>query len=253
VTAARIQTDSEFSRREIVGAYGIPESNISVVPLGVGKPFTPLQGERRGPPAGPGAGAPYVLHVGDLQPRRDLITALNAVIEVRRRAGAGTPRLQFVCAGKDAGSGDGLRAAAAAAGMPDALALLGSVAEDHLVTLYRNAVALVYPSRYEGFGLPVLEAMACGLPVVAADAGSVPEVLGDAGILVPPGDVRSFEEAITALRDQPERRTIMSQRGVARASLFSWERTARGVLSVYRACLGLDVAGPAADATADAR
>lgn len=248
VTAARIQTDSEFSRREIEGAYGIPESSISVVPLGVGKPFTPLQKARREPLADLGVSGPYVLHVGDLQPRRDLITALHAVIAVRCRGRGGDDmqRLRFVCAGKDCGSGDGLRAAAAAAGMPDALVLLGSVAEDHLVTLYRNAVALVYPSRYEGFGLPVLEAMACGLPVVAADAGSVPEVLGDAGILVPAGDVRSFEEAVSALVSQPERRALLCQRGLTRASIFSWERTARGVLGVYRACLGLNGATPAA-------
>lgn len=247
VTAARIQTDSEFSRREIVAAYGIPESRISVVPLGVGAPFTPLQDTRSQLSPGSGVAAPYVLHVGDLHPRRDLITALNAVIEVRRRGGAATQPLRFVCAGRDCGSADGLRAAAAAAGMTDALVMLGTVAEDQLVALYQHAIALVYPSLYEGFGLPVLEAMACGLPVVAADAGSVPEVLGAAGILVPPGDVRSIAEAVTALATQPERQALLRQQGLARASIFSWERTARATLGVYRACLGLDGPAPKAD------
>jgi glycosyltransferase involved in cell wall biosynthesis len=259
--AARVITDSEFSRREIAAAYALPESEMAVIPLGVGAPFAPASAD----PAAilpSGIAPPYVLHVGDLHPRRDLITALRAVIAVRaraaRRSGAGRggpaseelggvqgpppseiagSSLRLVCAGTDRGSAAALRRFGAEAAAPDALVLPGPVSEGDLVRLYQQAVALVYPSLYEGFGLPVLEAMACGLPVVAARAGSVPEVLGDAGILVDGGDWLGVADALAVLLAGPERRAALRDRGLARAADFSWERTARRTLDVYRACL----------------
>ncbi len=234
--AVGVITDSQFSRREITAAYGIGESRIAVVPLGVGSPFGPRLG--LGNPDQPTrVRTPFVLHVGDLHPRRDVATALRAVVELRRRGEAKQPPLQLVCAGGDCGTADSLRAIGVDAGMPDALVLLGSVGETELVSLYQNAVALVYPSLYEGFGLPVLEAMACGLPVVAANAGSVPEVLGDAGILVAGGDARGMAEAVVALQTHAEQGAELCSRGLKRAAGFSWEQTARLTLDVYRACL----------------
>jgi glycosyltransferase involved in cell wall biosynthesis len=234
--AARVITDSEFSRREIAAAYALPESEMAVIPLGVGAPFAPASAD----PAAilpSGIAPPYVLHVGDLHPRRDLVTALRAVIAVRGREIAGGSSLRLVCAGTDRGSAAALRRFGAEAAAPDALVLPGPVSEGDLVRLYQQAVALVYPSLYEGFGLPVLEAMACGLPVVAARAGSVPEVLGDAGILVDGGDWRGVADALAVLLAGPERRAALRDRGLARAADFSWERTARRTLDVYRACL----------------
>ena len=241
--AARVITDSEFSRREIAAAYALPESEVAVIPLGVGAPFAPASVD----PAAilpSGIAPPYVLHVGDLHPRRDLITALRAVLAVRARgplsAGTGrahSTRLQLVCAGVDCGSAAPLRKVAAAAGEPDALVLTGAVPEGDLVTLYQHAAAFVYPSRYEGFGLPVLEAMACGTPVVAARAGSVPEVLGDAGVLVETGDWPAVADALAVLLASEERRASLRDRGLARAAGFSWEQTARRTLEVYGECL----------------
>lgn len=104
--------------------------------------------------------------------------------------------------------------------------------------LYRSATALVYPSLYEGFGLPVLEAMASGTPVIASRAASIPEVLGDAGILVDPEDVRAWTDAIVRVVNDEHLRRSMTAAGIARAGEFTWARTARITLDVYRKAAG---------------
>jgi len=234
--ATHVITDSAFSRQEIVAAYDISLADITVAPLGVGAPFSPA-GPDIAVSLPPGVRMPYVLHVGDLHPRRDLMTALRAVLTVGQRQAPGTPALQLVCAGQDHGAADALRLASADAGTENVLILPGQVSEDVLLSLYRRAVALVYPSLYEGFGLPVLEAMACGTPVVAARAGSVPEVVGDGGILVEGGDWPAMADAIETLLTDADRRRAQCERGLARAAAFSWDRTARQTLDVYRSCL----------------
>ena len=256
--AARIITDSVFSQREITAAYDVPASRIAVVPLGVGAPFT-AGGERDPGPdpstrpneaaslraSGPGLRTegvrqPYFLHVGDLHPRRNVEMAARAVVEISRgRAAAGGAPVQLVCAGTDSGSAAAVRAVFNGAGLPGAVCLTGAVSENELLALYRGASAFVYPSRYEGFGLPVLEAMACGIPVVALRAGSVPEVLGDAGILVDEGDDRGFIEALTSLLARRDLAVDLAERGAARARAFTWARTARETMAVYLDCLGV--------------
>jgi O-antigen biosynthesis alpha-1,3-rhamnosyltransferase len=235
--ATRVITDSAFSRAEISAAYGIPAERISVIPLGVSPAFVP-------PADGMGAAAlpagirpPYVLHVGELHPRRDLETALRAVIEIRTRPNGPADRLQLVCVGTDRGLADSLRRTSQAAGAGDALVLIGAVSEPDLVRLYQQAVALLYPSRYEGFGLPVVEAMASGLPVVAARAGSVPEVLAGAGVLVQCGDWHAMAEAVADLLVRPEHRLDLRRNGLERATAFDWTETARLTVDVYRSLL----------------
>lgn len=230
--AARVVvTDSEFSAGEIEAAYGTPRERIVVAPLGVDRAFSP---------AGPAEACelpqeivgPFVLHVGDLHERRNLATVVDAVIAARRHFG-GASAVSLVLAGLDRGVGDGLCAIAAEADAPDAVVKLGPVSEDLLRSLYRCATALVYPSLYEGFGLPVLEAMACGTPVIASRAASMPEVLGDAGILVDPLDAAAWTEAIVNVVNDDDRRAGMRARGLARATEFTWTRTAALTIRAY--------------------
>jgi glycosyltransferase involved in cell wall biosynthesis len=234
--AARVVlTDSDFSASEIMAAYGIARERIVVAPLGVDKGFTP---------AGPTdacelpqeISAPFLLHVGDLHERRNLATVVDAVIGARRHFG-GASAVSLVLAGIDRGVGDGLCAIAAEAGIPEAVIKLGPVSEDLLLSLYRCATALVYPSLYEGFGLPVLEAMACGTPVIASRAASIPEVLGDAGILLDPLDSAAWTDAIVNVINDDDRRGLMRAQGLARATEFTWERTARLTAAAYRLAL----------------
>jgi glycosyltransferase involved in cell wall biosynthesis len=231
-TAARVLTVSAFSASEISRAYGIPLEYITVTPLGVhdtfgaGDPNLPLD-----LPAN--VVEPFLLHVGDLHERRNLTVVVDALLEVRRHFGAAAA-ISLVLAGVDRGVAEGLCAMAAEAGTPDAVVALGLVEEDRVRALYRGALALVYPSLYEGFGLPLVEAMATGTPVLASHEASIPEVLGGAGLLLDPRDVSAWREAIIRLLNDEALRTDLRARGLARAATFTWQRTARLTLDVYR-------------------
>ena len=240
LAADRVITDSEFSRGEIAAAYGIDPSRIAVVPLAAAAAFTPGPVDPSLLP--PKVRQPYVLHVGDLQVRRNLKTALAAVLQVRKSARKADPpddftaRVSLVCCGVDRGIGVELKVQAGAAGDIDALVLTGAVRDDALVNLYRGASALVYPSRYEGFGLPLLEAMQCGVPVVAANAASIPEVVGSAGPLLEPLDVPAWASALRDIVSSAPRAGELRDASIARAARFSWDRTAQDTLAVLRAC-----------------
>jgi glycosyltransferase involved in cell wall biosynthesis len=234
--AAHIVTDSEFSASEIAAAYRIAGERISVVPLGV-SPGT------FGPVDGSGSCdlptevvAPYLLHVGDLHERRNLGVIVDALFEARRHFGSASA-LSLVLAGVDRGVGEALCALAEEQGARDAVVRLGPVSEPLLRALYQCATALVYPSLYEGFGLPPLEAMACGTPVIASRAASIPEVVGDAGILIEADDVAGWTDAIVKVANDERLREQLKARGLSRASTFTWERTARMTLAVYRQIL----------------
>ena len=229
-TAARVLTDSEFSAGEIAAAYQIRRERITVAPLGVSDHFAPS--DRPGETLPAGITAPFLLHVGDLHERRNLPLIVHAMFEARRRPGM--PPLSLVLAGVDRGIGDRLQAYAREAKSPDAVVCLGPVTDSQLLTLYRGAAALVYPSRYEGFGLPVLEAMACGTPVIASRAASIPEVLGDAGVLLDPDDEPGWADAIAAVLNDEWQKGRMRKAGLTRAKEFTWARTASITLDAYR-------------------
>ena len=228
--AAHILTDSEFSRGEIAAAYGISTDRITVAPLGASKSF----GDGDASPASlpPEVTMPFVLHVGDLHERRNLATVIRGLMEARRRLASSS--LSLVLAGVDRGVGDRLAAMAEDDGVPEAVVRLGAVPEETLRVLYRDAAALVYPSRYEGFGLPLVEAMASGTPVLASRAASIPEVVGESGVLLDPDDPRRWADAIVQVITDPALRARLRASGVARAAMFNWDRTARITLDVYQ-------------------
>jgi glycosyltransferase involved in cell wall biosynthesis len=223
-SAARVLTDSEFSAGEIAAAYQIPRERIIVAPLGVSDHFAAVDRPNQALPAG--VSTPFLLHVGDLHERRNLSVVVHAMFEAQRRPGM--PALSLVLAGVDRGVGDRLRGYAREAGSPDAVVCLGPVTDSQLLTLYRGAAALVYPSRYEGFGLPV----------IASRAASIPEVLGDAGVLLDPDDEPGWAEAIADVLTDEWRRGHMRKAGLSRARQFTWARTASITLDVYRQLAG---------------
>jgi glycosyltransferase involved in cell wall biosynthesis len=217
--AARVLTVSEQTRRDLIEQYGLPEGRIVVTPNGVDPAFGP-EGAREDDGA-------YALFVGALQPRKDPVSAVEAIALV-------DGGLRLVFAGPDKGGGAALREAVARLGLEERVELLGYVEQERLAALYRGAACLVFPSRYEGFGLPVVEAMACGTPVVAARTSALPEVAGDAAILVEPGSPAALAHGIQEALADRERLTAA---GLERARRFSWRTTAERTLAVYRELL----------------
>jgi glycosyltransferase involved in cell wall biosynthesis len=216
--AERVLTGSEWSKSDLVERYGLSPDRIVVTPYGVDSVFHPN---------GPRAEQPYALFVGGIQPRKDPLAAVEALALL-------DGELKLVVVGAERRGGDEVRSAVTRLGLEQRVELAGHVERDELATLYRGAACLVFPSRYEGFGLPVLEAMASGTPVVATTAGAVPEVAGDAAVLVDPGDPEALADGIRqALAD----RDRFVAAGLERAKRFSWAETARHTLAVYRELL----------------
>jgi len=217
--ADRVLAGSERTRRDLVEQYGIGEEKVVVTPYGVDPIFRPGGAVHDG--------APYALFVGGIQPRKDPLTAVEALALV-------DGDLRLVLVGDEKRGGDDVRSAVRRLGLEARVELAGYVEREGLAALYRGAACLVFPSRYEGFGLPVLEAMASGTPVVATTAGAVPEVAGDAAVLVEPGNPEGLADGIRRALSERER---LSAAGLERVRRFSWSETARRTLEVYRELL----------------
>jgi glycosyltransferase involved in cell wall biosynthesis len=214
--AARVFAVSERTKRDIVERYHLPEERIVVTPNGVDAAFGPDGPRAEGPS--------YVLFVGTLQPRKDPVAAVEALALV-------DADLRLVLAGPDRGDGEKVQHAAERLGLDGRVEFTGHVEKAELARLYRGAACLVLPSRYEGFGLPVLEAMASGTPVVTTTAGAIPEVAGDAAILVEPSDPVALAGGIERALADRER---LVRAGLERAREFSWRESAWRTLQVYR-------------------
>lgn len=226
--SSAILTPSEFSRRRITEALGVPPERITVTPLAVDTDWPELT-----QPNAHAEAEPYLLFVGNLKSNKNLATLLKAL----QSLGSEAPLLLV------AGKTDGLRTAdeesrRAAESLQGRVRMLGAVSEEHLVELYRGALAFVMPSLYEGFGLPVLEAMRYGCPVLCSNATSLPEVAGDAAILFDPRDPKAIAAAIQRVL-QPGERVRLSAAGIAREAHFTYgpaiERSAATLNAVLEA------------------
>src|SRR5450631_2524684 len=182
-----------------------------------------------------GIARPYILTVGTLEPRKNLPLLLRAFDRLRAKVDSPAGELDLVTVGAKGWRDRELRAELALRLASGRVHLLGYVPEEDLVALYGGAVAMAYPSHFEGFGLPVIEAMACGTPVVATDVEALHEVSGGAAILVPPGDDQALAAEIARLAEDPGARRAARQRGLARAATFSWEATAERLWAVAHA------------------
>jgi glycosyltransferase involved in cell wall biosynthesis len=220
--ARRVITVSEFSKARLMKAYGIPEHKIHVIYNAAGPEFEPAWRE------GMGCRPPYIVMVGDLSARKNQLNLIRAFSAFACRY----PH-HLLLAGRDSATSDPIREEARVSGVGERIRFLGYVSDEELPRLYQQADLCVYPSLYEGFGLPVVEAMACGTPVVTSRVSALPEVAGGAAVLADPEDPRDLFAAMeAALRDRDRWRRA----GLLRARQFSWGEAARRTLEAYREC-----------------
>jgi len=234
--AAMLITDSEFTRKEAAEFFGWPLERVRAVSLACAKDFHPQTRKSMEPLLGQyglSAGG-YCLFAGTIEPRKNIDTLLDAYsmlpATVRRR-------WPLVLIGYQGWSSADVHARISEAARAGWARYLGFVPAEHLPILYAGARLFVYPSLYEGFGLPVLEAMASGVPVVCSNASSLPEVVGDAGAMCDALDVDTLWRLISKGLDDEQWRRVAAQKGLSRAENFSWKRCAQETVAAYQAAL----------------
>lgn len=221
-----ILTVSDFSRSELTRHWGIPDHRITVTPNGIGSEFQPPDAKAGDPP--------YILAVGNLHPRKNLVRLLEAFVLLKGNKNI-PHRLKIV--GQPAWLFDDIFESVRRSGIQNQVEFTGYLSQGELVAAYQQADLMVYPSLYEGFGLPPLEAMACGCPVVAAATTSLPEVCGDAAVLIDPTSPRSIADGMAAVLLDESVRGRLRLDGPRRAELFTWKHCAEQTLQAYRKAL----------------
>ena len=236
-----IITISESSKKDLVEVAGLPEDKIKVVYLGVSQAFAPSIGKESDISAKErqeilhkhtiAADALVLFHVGSVTRYKNTPAILHALKALKEDPRIGN-RIYFLRAGTD--FFDDEKVLIETMGIGDRIRYVGKIPSDAaLAAYYRAADVFVFPSLWEGFGWPPLEAMACGTPVVTSNVASLPEVVGDAGITVPPQDHEAFVDALRSILNNDEKRHILRERALLRARRFTWEECARNTLSVY--------------------
>jgi glycosyltransferase involved in cell wall biosynthesis len=232
--AAHIITVSEYSRGDISRTYGIAPERITVTPEAAPAHFSPITNETelRRIRESYGIHENYILSLCSIQPRKNLVRLIEAYSCLRRVRSEGKLP-QLVLAGKRGWLDDETFRAAERHALGRDILFTGYVPEQDLVGLYSGANCFVYPSYFEGFGLPVVEAMQCGVPVIAGNRTSLPEVVGDAGLLVDPFDTQALVNALMQVIDDSEYRAALRAKGLERAKNFDWKVTAQLTLKAY--------------------
>ncbi len=233
-TASRVIAISESTRRAVMRLYGVPAERVDVALPGVDAAFCTLpqdqveafRRERNLPDT-------FILHVGTLEPRKNHLALLKAFAQLLA-FDLPCPTLQLVCVGGNGWLYDEIYAAVERLNLQERVTFAGYTPAHELPLWYNAAALFVYPSLYEGFGMPVLEAMACGAPVITSNVSSLPQAAGDAGLLVSPESTDELAAAMRQLLANVDLRRQLSEAGKAHAAEFRWERTAQQTMSAYR-------------------
>lgn len=234
-SADAVITDSNSVKREICEHFGTNKEKVFVTPLAarhVFKRVPPVEAEQVRDRFG--IQKEFILFVGTIEPRKNLIGLVKAFAELLR---ATDLRPQLVLAGSEGWLNDELFDRIRHSGVAGKIYLPGYVNDEDLAALYSTCSVCVYPSLYEGFGLPPLEAMACGAPVITTNISAITETVGDAAVLVSPTDVEGLTKSFANVLTDANQRARLSARGLKRAAGFSWEKTARSTLEVYQEVL----------------
>jgi glycosyltransferase involved in cell wall biosynthesis len=231
--ASRVIAISESGKAEIETLLGIEGWRIAVAVPGVSADFCPaLPADVEDFRLRQGLPQRFILYVGTLEPRKNLETLIRAYARLPQRG-----KVKLALVGATGWQAEPVFRLIEDLEMGEDIIIAGYASPTALPLWYSAAEMFVYPSLYEGFGLPVLEALACGAPVIASNATSLPEVVGPEGILVEPMDVDAWCDAMASLLDDPTRRADLSARGPVRAATFRWDRTAEQTVAAYRAAL----------------
>ncbi len=225
--------DSESTKRDLIELLHVPAEKISVVPAGVEPRFRPVRDTVKLSAVRSQYDLPqwFILSVGTLEPRKNLTRLISAYAQLRRQTGL--PH-SLVIAGKEGWLYQGIYDQVAKEGLTEHVRFPGFIADDDLPALYTLADLLAFPSLYEGFGLPPLEAMACGTPVVASNNSSLPEAVGAAALLVDAEDVDGLADAMARVLGNANLRVRLADLGRAQAARFTWTEAAHRLLDAYR-------------------
>jgi len=225
---------SETTKRDAIKHWNLPPSRITVIPLGVHPRFRLSRENDTVENVLRQYNLPsrknYILFVGTLEPRKNLVRLIHAYGSLVRNHACNH---QLVLCGRKGWLYDEIFTAVADAGLREKVVFAQNIPDEALPHVYRGSVAFVYPSLYEGFGLPVLEAMACGTPVITSNVSSLPEVVGESALLIDPTDTKQIAQAMKRVCSDPELRSDLAERGLARSSEFSWRTTAEQTMRVY--------------------